>query len=88
MVPFYYPSPTATWIVEIAPTATWSNIGYYDWSPGISSYVIELKESAKRIWKGFVGYEKRYFDKLRFETRRIEKYNWRSGEPERFRLSR
>jgi hypothetical protein len=87
MAAFGYPSPTASWnwfsptMVEIQYTTIWSNVRF-------EKLIEEVEDCERRIWKGFVGYVNRCFDKPRFETRRIERYNWRSGEPERFRLAR
>jgi hypothetical protein len=87
-----YPSPTASWncdgtsatMVQVQYTTIWSNVRF----DRLSEMCEELEEAERREWMGFVGYEKRHFDKPRFESRRIERYNWRSGEPERFRLAR
>lgn len=78
-----------TWTEQTSPTSI--NWNYYWFDEGISDLsrrIDKLEEATLRMWMGFVGYEKRVITKQRFETRRIEKHNWRSGEPERFRVAR
>lgn len=85
------PSLTASWstmlsTMTIEYTDLWTN--FERTSQRFDKMFEELDEAIERIWKGFVGYQKRVFDNPHFESRRIERYNWRSGEPERFRVSR